>query len=299
MKHIETRKDEIRYKTLDTSKMLNKYLASQVVKKWTEDFKDEDTGEIVSIERSQVLYDKGTLINADMLQKITFDIQAGEITEPIEVSNQNRDGFELEHTAIEPWTAKVCVGEKNIKFLMYASTVDNALEILRDYVELNYTGGFTITEIKEFSRCIILTDTLTSEKMEGEDIDKEYLSGNIDFDTYIESREKDKSDEVESESTRDEGKKFYQLDIFVQFTDTDNTEGEYNAQFVVHTFDTDRALLIIKAYLTAREHKLAKEYEEKGSKYDTKSFHLIIEKAAPIPIGKYIPKQFTLAYTGE
>ena len=46
---VETKKDEVRYFTSEPREMLNKYLASDVVQKWSEDFIDEDTKEVVSV----------------------------------------------------------------------------------------------------------------------------------------------------------------------------------------------------------------------------------------------------------
>ena len=298
MKKIETRKDEVRYKTLEPSQMLNKYICNRVLKKWSEDFTDEDTGEIVTVERSQTLYERGTLITKDVLTRIQFDIQAGDITEPIEVSNQNRQAYEYENETLYPWSAKVSVKERNVKFLLYGSNIDNTLEVLRDYLELHYNGGFSISEVKEFNRCIILTDKL-AEKMSGKDIDMEYLKGNIDFETYIETRENDSTLDSESEEQKDSGKKFYQLELKIQWKDKSEQGGEYPAEFVVHTFDVDRALLVISAYLMAREAKKIKESSEKNEEYSEKTFHLLIEKAQPIPIGRFIPKEFSLAYQSK
>lgn len=57
---VKTRKDEIRIKTDDPKRMLNKYICARVLKTWTEDFVDKDTGKIVSVERNEVLFEKGT-----------------------------------------------------------------------------------------------------------------------------------------------------------------------------------------------------------------------------------------------
>lgn len=57
---IETRKTEQRYVTSDPAKMLNMYLAKRVLKTWTEDFIDEDTQEVVFIERNELLFERGT-----------------------------------------------------------------------------------------------------------------------------------------------------------------------------------------------------------------------------------------------
>ena len=62
---IETRKTEKRYVTSDPKKMLNMYLAKRVLKTWEESFIDEDTGETVNIERNEVLFDRGSLIDQD------------------------------------------------------------------------------------------------------------------------------------------------------------------------------------------------------------------------------------------
>ena len=70
LKVVETNKPE---------EMLNKYLAERAVKSWTEDFIDEDTGEPVSIERSEILFERGLYIDENLLQKIMFSIQAEEI----------------------------------------------------------------------------------------------------------------------------------------------------------------------------------------------------------------------------
>nr|UWI14550.1 MAG: hypothetical protein [Bacteriophage sp.] len=78
---VETRKNEIRYVTSDPSKMLNKYLAKRVIKTWEESFIDEDTGETVNIERNEVLFERGTLIDQDILAKIRFSMEADGIKE--------------------------------------------------------------------------------------------------------------------------------------------------------------------------------------------------------------------------
>lgn len=48
---IDSRKTEIRYITDDPKKMLGKWVARRALKTWTEDFVDESSGKVVSIER--------------------------------------------------------------------------------------------------------------------------------------------------------------------------------------------------------------------------------------------------------
>ncbi len=42
--------------------MLGKRLAARVLRTWVEDFVDEDTGEVVSIERNEVVLERDTVL---------------------------------------------------------------------------------------------------------------------------------------------------------------------------------------------------------------------------------------------
>lgn len=294
-KAIESRLTEIRLKTLKPEEMLNKYLAEDVVKKYKEDFTNTDTGEVKSIERKEVLHKKGTLINQDVLAKIKFDIASGDIKEPIEVTNQNREAFEYSNTWMHPWLAKIAIGEKdkNVKFLLYGQHIDNVLLILRDYIELNFKGGFTISEVKRFDDCVILEDTL-SDKMSEDDIAKAYLRGEISMMEYVNAQQN-----TAEESDKKKGeKKYYELELKIRSKDADG-EYESTGTFVVHTFDTERALIVINAYLKMRDDERAEQAQKDGRTYDKKSFSLLIEKAGPIPVGCFIPLEFSMVYADK
>lgn len=281
---VETRKDEVRYFTSEPKEMLNKYLVADVLQKWTEDFLDEDVGEVVTIERTQKLFEKGRLIDQDLLTQISFHLQTGDIKE-VEVSNQKRLAFECQNTHLHPWQAQAEIGDKKYKFLLYASGIANVIEILNDYIELNYASGFTLVMAKEMDSCIILTDTFEKQKV---DLEKAYLKDEISLEEYVEAKDgaKDEDEEVKE-------KKFYQLEVKITYSD----DIETTQSFIVHTFDTDRALMIISHYLKTWEEKRQKEHEEKGySKYEIRDFKLCIEKAGPMPVGAFVPKEFTMAY---
>ena len=49
---------------------MGRKLAARVLKSWLEDFVDEDTGEVVSIERNEVILDRDTLLEKDHIQEI-------------------------------------------------------------------------------------------------------------------------------------------------------------------------------------------------------------------------------------
>ena len=49
---------------------IGRRLAARVLKSWVEDFVDEDTGEVVSIERNEVLIDRETIIEQEHIDAI-------------------------------------------------------------------------------------------------------------------------------------------------------------------------------------------------------------------------------------
>jgi DNA-directed RNA polymerase subunit beta len=62
--------DEVKATKVNLKKMVGRKLAARVLKTWVEDFVDEDTGEVVSIERNEVLLDRETTIEADHIDLI-------------------------------------------------------------------------------------------------------------------------------------------------------------------------------------------------------------------------------------
>jgi len=282
-KKVETRKDEIRITTADPKRMLNKYICKKVLKTWKETFFDHDTGKPCEIERNEVLFEKGTLITRDVLQKIQFSQAAGECKE-IEVSNQNREAYELENTALYPYSVNVRIGKDNLRFILYACGIENVLEIMRDYLELNRSGGFVFTAIKEMDSCIILTD-----EMSKENIDVAYIQDKIDMETYINAKTESKEDE---EPIREDQKKFFQMDMKITYDDG----VELHQSFIVNTIDTNRALVVISRYLQECEEKRKERAEKEGGEYQVRMATLCIEKAVPMPAKGFVPKEFSLVY---
>lgn len=282
----ETRKTELRYVTSDPKKMLNMYLAKRVLKTWTEDFVDENTGKVVSIERNEVLFERGTLIDQDVLTQIRFCMEADGIKE-VEVSNQKRMAFENENKCLYPYIAQAQIGDKKYKFLLYATGLDNVIAILKDYIELNYQSGFTLTMAKEFDSCIILTDNLKERKVDS--ASEVYLKNEISSEEYLDAMD---SENTENEEPKPDEKKFYQIGTKVVFDD----EEERIQTFVVHTFSVDRAMMLITHWIKNKEDEYEKQAKEKGYEYEKREIHTSIESAKPIPVGRFIPREFSMAY---
>ena len=62
--------DEVKVTKTGLKKIKGRKLAARILKTWVEDFVDEDTGEVVSIERNEVLIDRETIIEEEHLEQI-------------------------------------------------------------------------------------------------------------------------------------------------------------------------------------------------------------------------------------
>ena len=62
--------EEVKVNKTSLKKVLGKKLAARVLKSWVEDFVDEDTGEVVSIERNEVILDRETVITEENVEDI-------------------------------------------------------------------------------------------------------------------------------------------------------------------------------------------------------------------------------------
>jgi DNA-directed RNA polymerase subunit beta len=62
--------DEIKVSKVNLKKFIGRKLAARVLKSWIEDFVDEDTGEVVSIERNEVIIDRDVVLESDHIDEI-------------------------------------------------------------------------------------------------------------------------------------------------------------------------------------------------------------------------------------
>ncbi|MBR1446178.1 MAG: DNA-directed RNA polymerase subunit beta, partial [Alloprevotella sp.] len=79
--------EEIKVTKTNLKKMVGRKLAARVLKTWVEDFVDEDTGEVVSIDRSEVILDRETIIRKEDVDSI---LESGAQT--IEVHREDVQG---------------------------------------------------------------------------------------------------------------------------------------------------------------------------------------------------------------
>ncbi len=62
--------EEVKVSKVNLTKVVGQRLAARVLKSWIEDFVDEDTGEVVSIERNEVILDRETVIEKGQIDLI-------------------------------------------------------------------------------------------------------------------------------------------------------------------------------------------------------------------------------------
>lgn len=300
---IESRKTEIRYITDDPQKMLGKWVARRALKTWSEDLIDEDTGKVVSIERNEILLERGTYISQYVLSSIKFMMLEGSLKE-VEVSNQNRQGMLLENRSLFPYKAIAKIDGKRKSFLLYANSVANALVILVDYIELNYRGGFEITDIKELEYCVVIIDRLKSAEARKYELNVAYLKGDISMEDFVEATcdniTKGNPDAEEDADDKKETKKFYQIGAHVVLHDDKEGDNEEDHTFIVQTFSAVRANMLIEKWLRDKQEERFQESlkhpERTFVKYQINSF---IEESKIIPIGCFIPVDFSKVYSND
>ena len=62
--------EEVKVSKSGLKKILGRKLAARVLNTWHEDFVDEDTGEVVSIERNEIVLDRDTILDKDNIEEI-------------------------------------------------------------------------------------------------------------------------------------------------------------------------------------------------------------------------------------
>ena len=90
--------DEIKVSRTSMKKVVGRRLAARVLKSWTEDFVDEDTGEVVSIERNEVIIDREIDIEEDHIEEI---LESGVKTILVHKEDQNQQDFAIIYNTLQ------------------------------------------------------------------------------------------------------------------------------------------------------------------------------------------------------
>jgi len=90
--------DEIKVSKTGIKKVVGRKLAARVLKSWVEDFVDEDTGEVVSIERNEVIIDRETIIETEHIEEI---LESGAKTILLHKENQNLADYAIIYNTLQ------------------------------------------------------------------------------------------------------------------------------------------------------------------------------------------------------
>jgi len=90
--------DEIKVSKVNLKKVVGQRLAARVLKTWVEDFVDEDTGEVVSIERNEVILDRETVIENEHVDAI---VDSGAKSILIHKENQSISDFAIIYNTLQ------------------------------------------------------------------------------------------------------------------------------------------------------------------------------------------------------
>jgi DNA-directed RNA polymerase subunit beta len=90
--------EEIKVNKTSLKKVVGQTLAARVLKTWIEDFVDEDTGEVVSIERNEVIIDRETVLENSHIDEI---IESGTQTILIHRPDANQNDYAIIYNTLQ------------------------------------------------------------------------------------------------------------------------------------------------------------------------------------------------------
>ena len=90
--------DEVKVTKTAIKKLVGRKLAARVLKSWVEDFVDEDTGEVVSIERNEVIIDRETVLEQEHLDMI---LDSGAKTILLHKSDSNVQDYAIIYNTLQ------------------------------------------------------------------------------------------------------------------------------------------------------------------------------------------------------
>jgi DNA-directed RNA polymerase subunit beta len=90
--------EEIKVSKAGLKKVLGRKLAARVLKTWHEDFVDEDTGEVVSIERNEIIFDRDTILDKEHVDEI---IESGAKTILLHKEDNQQADYAIIHNTLQ------------------------------------------------------------------------------------------------------------------------------------------------------------------------------------------------------
>jgi DNA-directed RNA polymerase subunit beta len=90
--------EEVKVSKSGLKKVIGRKLAARVLNTWHEDFVDEDTGEVVSIERNEIVLDRDTIIDKENIEEI---LEAGVKTILLHKESAQQGDYAIIHNTLQ------------------------------------------------------------------------------------------------------------------------------------------------------------------------------------------------------
>ncbi len=105
--------EEVKVSKAGLKKVEGRKLAARVLKSWIEDFVDEDTGEVVSIERNEIIVEREVIITKEHIDMI---LESGQKTILLHKEDQNSSDYDIIYNTLQK---DPCNSEKEAIFYIY------------------------------------------------------------------------------------------------------------------------------------------------------------------------------------
>lgn len=270
-KDIQTKFDEVRFYTDNPKEMLNRYTAESVYRKYDENLCTDGTGEVVTVNRQELIFERGEQLTADVLPRVQFFLDEGSIKR-MYVSNQCRNGVAVFREYPMPYIVNVRFAASNSKFIVRAASMEMAIAEVKDWCEQKINGSFEVIYAKLASDFTIIEDTLR--KLEREELAQQ---------TGTRVAEDGKEE-------NDYDLKYYQIDARTTVV----VDGEvYGVEDEARTFllrvkDADLAKVLIKKWINKR-------LDTRNVSEDRK-IAITLDEAVVFNCNKIIPYAFSEVY---
>lgn len=253
------------FRTSDPKEMLHKYLPKHVLKTWKEDFIDEDTHEVVTIERNEVIVDSGE-ITQDKLQQIMFAIQAGDI-EDVEVSNEDVRPMSVQTAnylipyslELERWDMEIIKDH----YVCYAHDIPEAMRIACEFGQM-YRGFSGDVKVNRVVR-----------------MDAKLVPDNHQCIPEADCK------------PADERKDYFKVQVRTEYIDGNLKLKHYDTYYIIAAKDVGEAKDRIARLLDIMK---AEAERERGGELDNDEHRTTIRKAAPFDVDCIVPREFTELY---
>ena len=249
--------------TSDPHEMLGKYMTGRILRTWTEKFIDEDTGEEVPVQRSEVVMEyKDEPLNRDDISQLTFYLQSGEI-KGVDVADVPIRFIKPEKSHLYlPFSVQFMFGLDKFTYFCYASNLEDAIKICMDFgVMYRHVADFTPLKVSMISAALVQ-----------------------DTDPCIPENE-----QIENPMTPD--KTYYKVTARLTYIEGSEVETD-DRDFIVNANDVGEAKTRMARYVRKFWKDMLEGVDNKNNSYT-------IRKAAPITADAVVPLKFSALYYPE